>query len=156
MSDLLVRPMQTDDLPVVGDLAAALVEQHHSFDQRRFFLVPDVAVGYRRYFAGELGKDRVVLLSATLDGAVVGYLYGSVEGRDWARLLDKHGAIHDIFVADTARRRGVARLLMTTAIGTFEQLGVPQVVLSSATPNVDAQALFRALGFRATMVEMTR
>ena len=35
-------------------------------------------------------------------------------------------------------------------------MGVPRVLLWSAAPNENAQRLFERLGFRRTMVEMTR
>ena len=34
--------------------------------------------------------------------------------------------------------------------------GVPRVVLHTADPNAEAQRLFQRLGFRPTMIEMTR
>ena len=37
----------------------------------------------------------------------------------------------------------------------FKQLGAKQVVLYSAASNTEGQALFRKLGYRPTMVEMT-
>jgi RimJ/RimL family protein N-acetyltransferase len=38
----------------------------------------------------------------------------------------------------------------------LREMGAPRVVLMSAAPNVAAQRLFARLGFRPTMVEMTR
>ncbi|MNC98581.1 hypothetical protein D3C83_165920 [compost metagenome] len=45
---------------------------------------------------------------------------------------------------------------MTEGIAALERLGAQSVVLSSATSNAEAQTLFESLGFRRTMVEMTR
>ena len=38
----------------------------------------------------------------------------------------------------------------------LKQLGAPRVVLMTAAPNETARRLFSRLGFRATVVEMTR
>lgn len=152
---VLVRDMTAGDLGAVGTLAEALVALHHRWDAARFFTTPDVAEGYRRFFTSQLGAEGVLLLSAELDGRVVGYLYGTVEGRDWARLLDPHGAVHDVFVEAGARRHGVARALLEAARERFAERGLARVVLSSATANDEGQALFRALGYRPTMVELT-
>ncbi|MCA3016136.1 MAG: GNAT family N-acetyltransferase [Myxococcaceae bacterium] len=156
MTEPRVRPMTKADLPAVGALAGELVRLHHGFDARRFFLEPGVEDGYRWFFDRQLGRPGVVLLGAELEGQVAGYVYGSVEARDWARLLDRHGAIHDVFVASTFRRRGVARALVAAGLRALEAAGAPQVVLSSAVQNREAQALFRSMGFRETMVELTR
>jgi ribosomal protein S18 acetylase RimI-like enzyme len=150
-----VRDMTSEDLGAVGDLAAQLVALHHGWDTTRFFTTPDVAEGYRRFFASQLGTSGVLLLTAEVDGAVVGYLYGSAEGRDWAKLLDAHGAVHDVFVDARKRGTGTGRALMREASARFKALGLKQVVLYAASGNTRGQALFRQLGFRPTMVEMT-
>ena len=152
----LVREMTEADLDAASLLAEELVLLHHSWDRTRFFTTPDVAKGYRWWFARQLGEAGVVLLVAEVEGQIAGYLYGSLEERDWAKLLDAHGAIHDVYVADSHRRSGVARALMQAAIAALEGQGVGRVVLSSATPNTQAQALFSSMGFRPTMIEMTR
>ncbi|MBL8922416.1 MAG: GNAT family N-acetyltransferase [Myxococcaceae bacterium] len=156
MSDVHVRVMTNSDLPRVGELAGALVRLHHQWDPKRFFLVDGVEDGYRRWFSSQLRRDGVVLLVAEVQGAVAGYVYGSLEERDWNQLLDAHGALHDVFVDAAFRRRGVAKALLLAAIDALEGQGAPRVVLSTSTKNVEAQALFRSLGFRDTMIELTR
>ncbi len=150
-----IRDMRPDDLPAVGLLAEQLVQQHHGWDTTRFFTTPDVAQGYRHFFASQFGQRATLLLVAEVDGAVAGYLYGSLEPRDWAKLLDAHGAVHDVFVAVAHRRQGLARALLAAAASRFQDLGARQVVLYSASANLEGQALFRQLGFRPTMVELT-
>ena len=156
MSDVHVRNMTKSDLPRVGELAGALVRLHHSWDPRRFFLEDGVEQGYQWWFAKQLDQEGVVMQIDEVDGAIAGYVYGSLEDRDWAMLLDGHGAIHDVFVDAAFRRAGVAKALMLSAIAALEGQGAAQVVLSTSTSNPQAQALFRSLGFRDTMIEMTR
>ena len=93
---------------------------------------------------------------AERDGAILGYGYGSLEGRDWNALLDEHGAIHDIMVDESARRSGAGRALVVAMSEALEAMGAPRIVLSTMVQNTAAQALFAACGFRATMLEMTR
>lgn len=156
MSDVRVRMMREADLEIVGALAGGLVRLHHQYDPDRFFLPPDVEDGYRWWFKKQLPLEEVVLAVAEVGGQLAGYVYGALGERDWNLLLDRHGAIHDVFVEPAFRRRGVAKQLMTFAIGELEARGAPRIVLASAFPNREAQALFRSLGFRETMVELTR
>lgn len=151
----VIRDMTPADLDAVSLLAEQLVLLHHAWDTTRFFTTPDVAKGYRRYFQSQLGEAGVLLLTAEVDGLVAGYLFGTLEARDWAKLLDAHGAVHDVFVAAAHRRHGVAQALMNEAKARFRRLGAGQVVLYSAASNEQGQALFRQLGYRPTMVEMT-
>jgi ribosomal protein S18 acetylase RimI-like enzyme len=152
---MVIRDMTAADLDAVSLLAEQLVVLHHSWDTTRFFTTPDVAKGYRRYFQSQLTEEGVLLLTAEVDGAVGGYLFGTLESRDWAKLLDAHGAIHDVYVASSHRRLGVAQALMNEAKVRFQKLGAKQVVLYSASANLEGQSLFKRLGYRPTMVEMT-
>ena len=157
-SDFLVRPAEPRDLPTLGRLGAALVEYHRALDPRRYMNLEDAAVGYARFLGGELSDPRAIVLVAVGEpaGSVVGYCYGTVEGRDWNALLDPHGSLRDVLVDPGARRRGVAEKLVLAMCSCLESVGVPRVVLHTAVQNREAQALFAKLGFRSTMLEMTR
>lgn len=151
-----VRPMKKSDLAKIGPLAEQLVRLHHHWDSKRFFVPDDPSGGYQWWFGSQLSKKTVVLLVAEVGGEIAGYLYGANQGRDWNMLLDACGAIHDIFVAKEHRRKGIAQALMKAGLKHFEDKGIEQVVLSTSTQNKEGRALFESLGFRATMIEMTR
>jgi ribosomal protein S18 acetylase RimI-like enzyme len=153
---VVVRAMTQADLEPVGRLAEGLVRLHHAWDAARFFLTDDIAQGYRWYFGTLLNDEKAVLRVVTVDGEVAGYLFGALEPRDWNLLLDAHGAIHDLFVDPRFRRQGLAQRLLREGLAALEAKGAPRVVLSTSTANAEGRALFERLGFRATMVEMTR
>jgi ribosomal protein S18 acetylase RimI-like enzyme len=154
--DLILRPARRDDLAAMGRLAGKLARQHHAFDERRFFLPDRVEEGYAWWFGREIERDDVVLLVAARGASIVGYAYGRLEERDWNQLLDACGALHDIWVDDAERRRGVGRRLVEATVAALTAKGAPRVVLHTAAANTAAQALFASLGFRRTMIEMTR
>ena len=115
--------------------------------------------GYARYFASELEDDATVLLSAVNDttgAVVVATRTVCIEGRDWNMLLDRHGALHDVFVADEARGTRVGERLVREMCSRLESIGAPRILLSTMVTNVPAQRLFEKCGFRPTMIEMTR
>ncbi len=153
---LTLRLATHADLPSLGGLAAELVAMHHVVDPSRFFLPDRVEEGYVAWFGRELGRAEAVVIVAELEGRVLGYAYGTLETRDFNSLLDAHGAIHDIFVADDARRSGAGLALMKRMLAELEARGAPRVVLTTMVGNERAQRLFRRCGFRPTMLEMTR
>jgi ribosomal protein S18 acetylase RimI-like enzyme len=153
---VIVRPARPQDLRAISQYAGELVRLHHRFDEKRFMLIPNVESGYEWFFGRELSDPKVVILAADQDGEIVGYAYGRLEERDWNSLLDDFGAVHDIFVSPAVRGQGVGRQLMTAMLDALGERGAPRVVLHTATQNEDAQRLFKALGFRPTMIEMTR
>jgi len=155
-SPLSIRRAREDELLDVAAMAAKLLAMHHAFDDARFFLTERPAEGYARWFARELPREEVVLLVAEREGALVGYAYARLEERDWNQLLDACGALHDLWVEPEARRGGVAEALVCAVFEALVAKGAPRVVLHAAAANEAAQALFARLGFRRTMVEMTR
>lgn len=151
-----IRPAEEKDLPELGRLAGALVRLHHRFDPDRFLLVDEVEQGYAWWFGRELGNPSAVLRVAEEDGSVAGYAYGRLEERDWNQLLEACGALHDVYVDERFRRRGIAKALVEDMVRELEGRGAPRIVLHTAWQNEAAQRLFRSIGFRSTMIEMTR
>jgi GNAT superfamily N-acetyltransferase len=93
---------------------------------------------------------------AERDGAVVGYVYAGIEPVSWKELRDECGYVHDLVVDEAHHRAGVGSALMEAALTWMRERGLPRVVLWTAQPNEGAQHLFDWLGFRRTMVEMTK
>jgi len=107
---ITVRAPRSEDLPAASKLAAALVRQHHVYDPLRFMSIEPFEEGYERFLQTQVDRDGVVLLVAARRrggvGAVVGYLLGSLEDRDWSDLRDACGKIHDVYVDESVRMRG--------------------------------------------------
>ena len=159
MSDsFIVRAMTPADLPAAAVLAGKLVRMHHDLDPQRFIHLPNPEAGYGRYLGGELESDDVVLMVAerAADATVVGYAYARLEPRSYNELLDACGKLHDVYVDEHARGQGVGEQLVREALGRLTEKGAPRVVLMTALQNEAAQRLFKRLGFRTTMLEMTR
>jgi ribosomal protein S18 acetylase RimI-like enzyme len=154
--NVIVRDATVPDLPTAAALGAEIVRLHHATNPKRFFMLDDVEQGYLRWLRQELQRPDAVVLVAELDGIVVGYAYGVIEERDWSILVDRHGAFHDLCVAESARRQGVGRALGLAMVEKLEQLGAPRILLRAMVQNEAARRLASALGFTPTMVEMTR
>lgn len=111
---------------------------------------------YGRFLTSQLNREDCVVLVAEREHQIVGYVYATLEDRSWRDLRDACGYIDDIVIRDTARRSGVATALLAAAMEWIRSRGAPRVLLMTAAANHAAQQLFARLGFRPTMVEMTR
>lgn len=158
-SDLVIRPAERPDFAAVGDLGAALVRLHYAFDRQRFLAPGDgdgLAEGYGEFLRSEARRRGVVVLVAEQAGRIVGYVYAAIEPLSWQELRDEAGVIHDLVVDEAARGRGIAGRLVEAAIAWLREQGMPRVILHTAAQNAPAQHVFEKLGFRRTMIEMTR
>jgi ribosomal protein S18 acetylase RimI-like enzyme len=155
--DVLIRRAVIADLPALGRLGALLLRTHYDFDRQRFIAPDDNAEeGYAWFLGTQLRRDDVAIFVAERDAEVLGYVYAGIEPHSWKELRDEAGFIHDIVVDERGRRTGIASGLMEHAIEWLRERGMPRVVLGTADRNDVAQRLFAALGFRRTMIEMTR
>lgn len=133
-----------------------LLRAHYAFDRQRFLAPREGAEsGYAAFLGGRLDSPDDCVFVAEQDGVVVGYVFAALEPLSWKELRGPAGFIHDVAVEEEARRHGVATQLIQAAVSWLREHGAPRVILWSAAPNEGAQALFRRLGFRETMVEMT-
>ena len=154
---IAIRRATKSDLPALGKLGALLLRTHYQFDPQRFMAPGDhPEEGYAWFLGTQLREDDVVVFVAERESSIVGYVYAGLEPQSWKELREACGFIHDIVVDESGRRFGVATALMEAAINWLRERGAPRVVLGTAQKNEGAQRLFERLGFRRTMVEMTR
>ena len=152
-----IRLATPADLPALGRLGALLMRAHYDFDPQRF-MDPgtDPSEGYAWFLGKQLKDDDAVVFVAEDGENVVGYVYAALEPISWKELRDACGYIHDILVEESNRRAGTAAALMEAAMQWLRERGAPRVILGTADKNERAQRLFAKLGFRRTMIEMTR
>lgn len=118
------------------------------FDGYRVFYkqAPDSALS-RAFIEERLQRDESVIFIARngASGEALGFtqlypMFSSVSAR-------RIWVLNDLFVASTARKRGVARALMDCARGFATGAGALRLILETAEDNRAAQALYESLGY---------
>jgi ribosomal protein S18 acetylase RimI-like enzyme len=152
-----IRRAIESDAAALGRLGGLLLRTHYEFDRQRF-MAPgdDPESGYASFLRWQMQEEDVAIFVAEQDGQVAGYVYAGLEPQSWKELRDAAGFIHDVIVDAAGRRSGMATALVEAAAQWLKQRGAPRVLLWTASPNEGAQRLFERLGFRRTMIEMTR
>jgi ribosomal protein S18 acetylase RimI-like enzyme len=112
--------------------------------------------GYAWFLGTQIADEDAAVFVAERATSIVGYLYAAIEPRSWKELRDEAGYIHDVLVDEGERRSGVATALLEAAFAWLKDRGVARVVLGTAYANTPAQRLFERVGFRPTMIEMTK
>jgi ribosomal protein S18 acetylase RimI-like enzyme len=156
-SEPAIRRATAADVSSLGRLGALLVQKHYEFDRHRFLeATAHTRQHYGAFLASQVDDPDAVLLVAEQDGVVIAYAYGTLEGYDYMALRGPAAVLHDLLVDPAYRGRGLGRSLLDAMLSAFTSKGAPQVVLFTAERNEAAQRFFERLGFRPTMIEMTR
>jgi GNAT superfamily N-acetyltransferase len=105
----------------------------------------------RRWLEQRLARDEAIVLLARVDAAPAGFtlLYPT-----WSSVsTDRVYVLNDLFVAESARRRGVALRLLQAASEEARAAGGIRISLETARDNLTAQALYRHAGWSADQTQ---
>lgn len=151
---MTIRPASPDDVPAILPLVSRECAFHQQADPDKYPFLPHPEQRYRHWLAERACDPRSVLLVAEHKGDLVGFIVGDTEAEIPIYTVREFGFLHDLWVDEAHRRKGVARKLLLAAIARFREMGVDQVRLDVLVNNSSAQQLFRECGFRPTVVEM--
>ena len=136
MTDTTIRRATLDDLDAIAPLFDAY---------RRFYHQPGDVDRARDFLRERLQHSESVVLLALRDGTAAGFtqLYPLFSSVRTARLW----LLNDLFVAEAARRHGVARALLDGAADFACEQGAAGRMLETMADNAPARALYRAAGW---------
>jgi len=134
--DLNIRLARSDDI----EHLAALFDHY-----RQFYDCPPDYDAAKRWLTINLAEARSTIFVADTGLELLGFtqLYPALCSVD----LVKYYVLYDLFVAEAARRRGIARSLMNTASEWATTEGAGRIDLETARDNAPGQSLYRSLGY---------
>lgn len=139
-----VAPVTAEDLPELTDLwVAARIDAG---------VAPEVAARASadgRLAAG-LAHPHVTAYLARLEGTLVGYAITTQN--PFALGSEPEVSVEQLYVAQGARRHGVARALLMSVVGEAESLGSDVIVSNVPSQSRDANRFFARLGFSSVSV----
>jgi ribosomal protein S18 acetylase RimI-like enzyme len=136
MTQTTIRRATPDDLDALAPLFDAY---------RRFYVQPGDVERARTFLAERMAGNESTVLIAERDGVAAGFtqlypIFSSVRtARTWL--------LNDLFVAEHARRHGVARALLDAAAAFAREQGAVGLSLETMADNAPARALYRAAGW---------
>jgi ribosomal protein S18 acetylase RimI-like enzyme len=136
---IAIRRAEAADVPRIGPL----------FDAYRVFYEQPSDVAAASAFLREriAREESVVYLAEDDAGTVVGFVQLYPFWSSTTTPPGKLWLLNDLFVAETARRAGVARALMARAEQLARETHAVGLTLSTAVDNLRAQPLYESLGY---------
>jgi GNAT superfamily N-acetyltransferase len=113
---------------------------------RRFYGQAADLESARQFLFERLQRDESVIFAVTEDEQALGFtqLYPSFSSVSMKPIW----ILNDLFVAETARRRGIGARLLTAARDHAVQTGAVRLVLATGVENRTAQALYERQGWQ--------
>ena len=138
--------MADSDLKVVQAGLQHLDELTQLFDDyRQFYSQASDTSGAKAFLHERLSQGDSVVFVAFLEGKPAGFtqLYPSFSSVSMVQIW----ILNDLFVAEEARRNGVAQALLERAASFGKETGAARLTLTTEVTNEKAQALYEALGW---------
>lgn len=137
MSTITVRQATLSDLDALVSLFDAY---------RQFYGRATDTDAVRDFLLARASHGESVLFIAFDDGQPVGFtqLYPSFSSISLARTF----VLNDLYICESARRKGLASQLLAAAVGFARTVGAVRLSLSTATTNAAAQAVYEAAGWK--------
>ena len=112
---------------------------------RQFYECPQDLDAAKNWIQDNITAQRSVIFVAKSGPELLGFtqLYPALCSVD----LVEYFVLYDLYVIETARRRGVARALMDAASQWAKARGAARLDLETARDNVAGQQLYRSLGY---------
>ena len=129
--DVTVRNAVEADLDRVAELWAEMIELHHGLDDRFWRRKPDGNEIFRQWMAEALGDEKCVLVVAEVDGAVAGFVHGSLVNAPPPVEEKISGNITDVSVGYDYRGKGIGSKLLDELEKSIKQKGGRQVTLNA-------------------------
>jgi len=155
MGSIEIRRATSFDIPQIVPLWEELAAFHAALDSA-FAISPEGREAYAEYLHA-LMRNREAFVVVALDRTeAVGYAVGRISTLPRTFLVQRRGYIHDVYVREGYRLRGIGRQLVEEVLRWFQERGITLVELTVATFNLGAKAFWEKLGFVGYMVHMRR
>lgn len=138
--DVFVRPVRTEDIPILQEIAStSYVDSRYYFDQN--FSEEKWQSFYATWVKKSCEGGADLALVAEKDGDVVGYITGLVD-------QEKNQAIYELTgVRESARRFGVGQELFRSGLDWFVNHGLDYIWVATQGRNVTTQRMILRHGF---------
>jgi N-acetylglutamate synthase-like GNAT family acetyltransferase len=145
---MTIREAEYADTDKLAPMILQAAAHQQLLDPQRYGLVDDLKTNYRRWF-GKMAEDpRMTVLVAEDEQAVIGFLIASVEKDPPIYKIGEFGVIHDMWVNEAFRNRGVGATLVKAIQQKLEAVGIKQIRVEAIAGDSVAQHLFESCGFR--------
>ncbi|MFH0875797.1 MAG: GNAT family N-acetyltransferase [archaeon] len=151
-----IRLATKEDLDQLVELCT-ITRKHHEQFGPEYALAEGWQLTWRNYASSiiEKSQENSAIYVADIEGRLVGYCMGNIQGRPPVFQMSKEAYISDVLVRPEYRRQGIGEDLVNAMILHFKDKA-DIITLKYAVDNDAARGLYEKLGFAPTMEAVQR
>jgi len=142
----VIRTATVQDVPEILRLWKQLMDMHEALDQF-FALSEDGQTNFVKFLQGQISNQNAYVLVAQVGYELVGYSLAAKYEYPPVLTTRRYAEIHDLFVVDDHRGKGIGRRLIEETVNHFFQEGITRVEIRQAVSNTIAEAFWTRMGF---------
>lgn len=150
-ADVTIEPADSNDATALAELWIELAD-----DQRRhgshLLAEPNRSAIREAMLQHVVGETALV---ARRDGTVVGFITFSIESERYRQDISR-GIVHNVYVRDSDRDRGIGHGLLSEAEAALRAEAVDAIALRAMAANDDARRFYRRHGYEPHRVELEK
>ncbi len=127
------------------------LSDHHSNIDSFFTRREDGHINFKSFVTELIKSEEATIFVAIEDEKIIGYTIAKIDHYPPVYLLEKYGAIYDIFVALKHRKKGIGKKLWQESLKWFKNLGLERVELSIVPNNPESSSFWKKQGFKDYM-----
>ncbi|MDU0354504.1 GNAT family N-acetyltransferase [Paraglaciecola aquimarina] len=149
MSEILIRPAERADLPLLKDFEQAIIKTERPFNN---CLKAD---HFCYYDIGALiDSSRSTVMVAESDGKIIGSGYARIRDSKAHLVHDQHIYLGFMYVAESVRGQGINQLVINALIAWGQERGFRDFYLEAYAQNAPALSAYKKIGFEPSIVEL--
>ncbi len=146
--EIKMRRAKLSDVNALSKLAVKLMKGHSKYDLFFYSLKKTAMNEFRKYFRNNIKSRNWLVTVVESGGEIAAYALAAVEKRSPIYRIEKRCVLHDLYVDDKIRGRGIARSLFKEVVQFAKKRKIRILQVKVDDKNKAAIKVYRRFGFR--------
>ncbi len=152
-----IKELTEEHISQISHLQKSFVEEHYPYDKEYYLLASNSSEIFVDYVKNNMlnnQQKKIFVAEDTETEKIVGYISGWIEQKAPIYHNREYGYLSNIYVKETHRGQGIAKMLIDTLIYWFNQKNIKHVELTVDVRNPAAINAFEKQGFKEFLKRM--
>ncbi|MFH1586769.1 MAG: GNAT family N-acetyltransferase [Candidatus Diapherotrites archaeon] len=146
--EIKMRRAKLSDIDAISELAVKLMNGHSKYDLFFYSLKKTAINEFRKYFRKNIKSRNWLVVIAESGGEIAAYALAAIERRSPIYRIGKRCVLHDIYVDDKIRGRGIGRNLFMEVVQFAKKKKIRLLQVKVDEKNKAAIKVYRKFGFK--------